>query len=446
MKILNEKLVRKISSLRKEPDWLLNWRLEAFNAWKKMKEPHWALIDYTPIDYDSLNYYNETKKVDNSKLKETYEKMGLPESEQRALLGMATDTVIDSKSVHTSYTEELKKQGIIFLPFSEAVQQYPDLVKEYLGTVVPSNDNFFAALNAAVFSDGTFVYIPKNVKCPIDLASYFRIETAKIGQFERTLIIADEGSTLSYMEGCSAPRRPNHQLHSGVVEIIVKDNAYVKYSTVQNWYAGDSAVYNDFHATPNGILNFVTKRGKCYTNAGLDWTQIEIGSSMTWKYPSTILYGNNSHSDFYSLAITRGTQQADTGTKMIHIGNQTKSNIVSYGVATDYSRQTFRSLVSFSGEQSINACKCDNRIIGDKATANTIPTIIHLNGLNQQSHEATTGAIDKAALLFLMQSGMDEDEATALIVGSQASPIISRLPMEFLVESKQLIQMALKKE
>ena len=446
MKILNEKLVRKISSLRKEPDWLLNWRLEAFNAWKKMKEPHWALIDYTPIDYDSLNYYNETKKVDNSKLKETYEKMGLPESEQRALLGMATDTVIDSKSVHTSYTEELKKQGIIFLPFSEAVQQYPDLVKEYLGTVVPSNDNFFAALNAAVFSDGTFVYIPKNVKCPIDLASYFRIETAKIGQFERTLIIADEGSTLSYMEGCSAPRRPNHQLHSGVVEIIVKDNAYVKYSTVQNWYAGDSAVYNDFHATPNGILNFVTKRGKCYTNAGLDWTQIEIGSSMTWKYPSTILYGNNSHSDFYSLAITRGTQQADTGTKMIHIGNQTKSNIVSYGVATDYSRQTFRSLVSFSGNQGINACKCDSKIIGNNATANTIPTIIHLNGLNQQSHEATTGAIDKAALLFLMQSGMDEDEATALIVGSQASPIISRLPMEFLVESKQLIQMALKKE
>ena len=446
MKILNEKLVRKISSLRKEPDWLLDWRLKAFSAWKKMKEPHWALIDYTPIDYDSLNYYNETKKVDNSKLKETYEKMGLPESEQRALLGMATDTVIDSKSVHTSYTEELKKLGIIFLPFSEAVQQYPDLVKEHLGTVVPSNDNFFAALNAAVFSDGTFVYISKNVKCPIDLASYFRIETAKIGQFERTLIIADEGSTLSYMEGCSAPRRPNHQLHSGVVEIIVKDNAYVKYSTVQNWYAGDSAVYNDFHAKPNGILNFVTKRGKCYTNAGLDWTQIEIGSSMTWKYPSTILYGDNSHSDFYSLAITRGTQQADTGTKMIHIGNQTKSNIVSYGVATDYSRQTFRSLVSFSGEQSINACKCDNRIIGDKATANTIPTIIHSNGLNQQSHEATTGAIDKDALLFLMQSGMDEDEATALIVGSQASPIISRLPMEFLVESKQLIQMALRKE
>ncbi|MBR6010595.1 MAG: Fe-S cluster assembly protein SufB [Alphaproteobacteria bacterium] len=445
-KKLNKKLIQEISALRNEPDWLLSWRLKAFDAWKNMSEPHWAKIDYAPIDYDSLNYYNEKRKIDNSKLKETYEKMGLPEAEQRALLGMATDTVIDSKSVHTSYTEELKKLGIIFLPLSEAVHQHPDLVQQYLGTVVPYNDNFFAALNAAVFSDGTFVYIPKNVKCPIDLASYFRIETAKIGQFERTLIIAEDGANLSYMEGCSAPRRPNHQLHSGVVEIIVKDNAYVKYSTVQNWYAGDSTVYSDSKTDTNGILNFVTKRGKCYKKAGLDWTQIEIGSSMTWKYPSTILYGDDSHSDFYSLSITRGNQQADTGTKMIHIGNNTKSNIVSYGVATDYSRQTFRSLVSFSGKQSVNACKCDSKIIGDTATANTIPTVVHSNGFNQQSHEATTGAIDKNALLFLMQSGMDEDEAIALIVGSQASPIISRLPMEFLVESKQLIQMALKKE
>ena len=446
MKQLNEKLIREISKMRNEPSWLLEWRLDAFKTWKKMKEPHWAEIDYEPIDYDALNYYNEQKHIDNSDLKKTYEKMGLPESEQRALLGMATDTVIDSKSVHTSYTDELKKLGIIFLPLSEAVHQYPDLVKKYIGSVVPATDNFFAALNAAVFSDGTFVYIPKNVKCPIDLASYFRIETAKIGQFERTLIIAEKGSTLSYMEGCSAPRRPNHQLHSGVVEIIVHDNAYVKYSTVQNWYAGDSAVYNDLNKHKNGILNFVTKRGKCYNNAGLDWTQIEIGSSMTWKYPSTILYGDNSHSDFYSLTITRGTQQADTGTKMIHIGNSTKSNIISYGVATDYSRQTFRSLVSFSGINGKNACKCDSRIIGDNATANTIPTVIHKNGLNQQSHEATTGAIDKNAMLYLMQNGIEEDEATALIIGAQASPIISRLPMEFLVESRQLIQMALKKE
>lgn len=446
MKKLTEQVIRKISKIRNEPKWLLDWRLSAFDTWKKMVEPHWAEIDYDKIDYDSLNYYNEQKQIDNSELKKTYEEMGLPESEQRALLGMATDTVIDSKSVHTSYTDELKRLGIIFLPMSEAVQKYPDLVKKYLGSVVPSNDNFFAALNAAVFSDGTFVYVPKNIKCPIDLASYFRIETAKIGQFERTLIIAENGATLSYMEGCSAPRRPNHQLHSGVVEIIVHDNAYVKYSTVQNWYAGETAVHNDFNTQKNGILNFVTKRGKCYKNAGLDWTQIEIGSAMTWKYPSTILYGDNSHSDFYSLTITRGVQQADTGTKMIHIGNNTKSNIVSYGVATDKSRQTFRSLVSFSGINGKNACKCDSRIIGDTATANTIPTVIHANGLNQQSHEATTGAIDKNALLFLMQSGMDEDSAIALIIGSMANPIISRLPMEFLVESKQLIQMALKKE
>ena len=443
---LNEKLIREISCQRNEPDWLLKWRLDAFNAWQKMKEPHWAEIDYNPIDYDSLNYYNVAKKIDNSELKKTYEQMGLPESEQRALLGMATDTVIDSQSVHTSYTEELSKLGIIFLPFSEAVIKHPDLVKKYLGSVVSNTDNFFAALNAAVFSDGTFVYIPRNVKCPIDLASYFRIETAKIGQFERTLIIAEDNSILSYMEGCSAPRRPNHQLHSGVVEIIVHENAYIKYSTVQNWYAGDSAVYNKSDKRENGILNFVTKRGKCFRGGGLDWTQIEIGSAMTWKYPSTILYGDDSHSDFYSLTITRGTQQADTGTKMIHIGNNTKSNIVSYGIATDNSRQTFRSLVSFSGENGKNACKCDSRILGQNATANTIPTVVHLNGLNQQSHEATTGAIDKEALLFLMQNGLDEDTAIALIVGSMAGPIISRLPMEFLVESKQLIQMALKKE
>ena len=446
MKILTNELIKNISSQRNEPEWLLEWRLSAFNAWLKMKEPHWAEIDYSPIDYDSLNYYNEQKQIDASELKSTYEKMGLPVAEQNALLGMATDTVIDSKSVHTSYTEELKKQGIIFLPLSEAVVQYPDLVKEYLGSVVPNTDNFFAALNATVFSDGTFVYIPKNTKCPIDLASYFRIETAKIGQFERTLIIADEGSSLSDMEGCSAPRKPNHQLHSGVVEIIVKDNAYVKYSTVQNWYAGDSAVYNKSTDVSNGILNFVTKRGKCYKNAGLDWTQIEIGSAMTWKYPSSILYGDNSHSDFYSLSITRGTQQADTGTKMLHIGNETKSNIVSYGVALGKSKQTFRSLVSFSGKNGKNASKCDSRIIGDKATANTIPTIIHNNSTNRQSHEASTGAIDPDALLYLEQSGIDTDDAIALIIGSMASPIISRLPMEFLVESKQLIQMAIKKE
>lgn len=440
---LSENLVQEISNTRGEPIWLLEWRLNALRSWQKMSEPHWAEIDYKAIDYDSLNYYNEAKKIDNSELRETYEKMGLPESEQRALLGMATDTVIDSKSVHTSYTEELNKRGIIFLPFSEAVKQYPELVKQYLGTVVPATDNFFAALNAAVFSDGTFVYIPKNTKCPIDLASYFRIETAKIGQFERTLIIADEGSELSYMEGCSAPRRPNHQLHSGVVEIVVKDNATVKYATVQNWYAGN--FNSEQKKNEGGILNFVTKRGKCENNARLDWTQVEIGSAMTWKYPSTILAGNNAHSDFYSLSITRGAQQADTGTKMIHIGDNTVSNITSYGVALDVSRQTFRSLVSFSGHNGKNASKCDTRLIGSEAVANTLPTIIHTNGENLQSHEASTGAIDANQLQFLMESGIEEDEATALIIGAVASPVISRLPMEFLVESKQLIQMALSK-
>jgi len=439
MNKLTETLIREISNKRDEPSWLLQWRLDAFNKWKTMREPHWAEFEYEPINYDELNYYNETKPIDNSALKETYDKMGLPESEQRALLGMATDTVIDSKSVHTSYSAELEKLGIIFLPFSDAVKQYPDLVKKYLGTVVPTGDNFFAALNAAVFSDGTFVYIPPHTKCPIDLASYFRIETAKIGQFERTLIIADEGAELSYMEGCSAPRRPNHQLHSGVVEIIVHNDATVRYSTVQNWYAGE----NKNGIQSGGILNFVTKRGKCFENATLNWTQVEIGSALTWKYPSTILSGNNAHSDFYSLSITRGAQCADTGTKMIHIGDNTVSNILSYGVALDDSIQTFRSLVSFSGHDSKNASKCDTRIIGANAVANTLPTIIHNNGDNIQSHEATTGAIDIKQLQYLMQSGMDEDTATALIIGAAAAPIIARLPMEFLVESKQLIQMAL---
>lgn len=442
MGALSENLIRTISTQRQEPDWLLQWRLDAFRAWTKMTEPHWGKIDYQPIDYDELNYYNEPSKIDNSDLENIYDKMGLPESEKKALLGMATDTVIDSKSVHTSYTAELERLGIIFLPFSDAVIKHPELVKKYLGTVVPATDNFFAALNAAVFSDGTFVYIPPNTKCPIDLASYFRIETAKIGQFERTLIIADQGAQLTYMEGCSAPRRPNHQLHSGVVEIIAHDNATVKYATVQNWFAGT------FDGTKNkgGILNFVTKRGKCYENAKLLWTQVEVGSALTWKYPSTILSGNNAYSDFFSLSITRGAQMADTGTKMIHIGNNTTSNIVSYGIATDASQQTFRSLVSFNGNNCTNASKCDSRIIGTNAVANTIPRIIHNGENNTQSHEATTGAIDAATLNYLNCAGIETDTAIALIIGAMASPVISRLPMEFLVESKQLIQMALSKD
>lgn len=436
---LSENLVREISAARGEPEWMLQWRLHALAAWQKVREPHWADFDYAPIDYDSLNYYNEPSPIDNSDLAETYEKMGLPESERRALLGMATDTVIDSRSVHTSYTDELNKLGIIFMPMSDAVREYPDLVRTHLGSVVPAGDNFFAALNAAVFSDGTFVYIPPNTKCPIDLASYFRIETAKIGQFERTLIIADTGAELSYMEGCSAPRRPGHQLHSGVVEIVAMAGARVKYATVQNWYAGE---YKNGKNT-GGILNFVTKRGRAETGAEILWTQVEIGSALTWKYPSTILAGDGAHSDFYSLSITRGAQCADTGTKMIHIGDNTVSNIVSYGVALDNSRQTFRSLVSFTGRGGKNASKCDTRIIGTDATASTLPTIIHANPDNEQSHEATTGAINADALRYLEMGGIATDTATALIIGATAAPVISRLPMEFLVESKQLIQMAL---
>jgi len=437
---LNENLIRKISLRRDEPNWLLDWRLNAFNIWKKMKEPHWAEIDYDPIDYDSLNYYKENKPIDNSELKSIYEKMNLPEQEQNALMGMATDTVIDSRSVHTSFTKELSKLGIIFLPFSEAVKTHPDLIKQYLGSVVGASDNFFAALNAAVFSDGTFVYIPKNTKCPIDLASYFRIETAKIGQFERTLIIADTGSELTYLEGCSAPRRPNNQLHSGVVEVIALEDSIVKYSTVQNWYAGQ---YQAGKKNSSGILNFVTKRGKCYKNAKLFWTQIEIGSSKTWKYPSSILFGDGAQSDFYSLAITRGNQQADTGTKMIHIGDNTISNILSYGVAMEESVQTFRSLVSFTGRGCKNASKCDTRLIGDKSVGNTLPRIILDNCENEQNHEASTGSIDAPSLLYLQQSGLSPDEATALIISGMASPILNRLPMEFLVESRQLIKMAI---
>ncbi|MFQ6729821.1 MAG: Fe-S cluster assembly protein SufB [Alphaproteobacteria bacterium] len=439
---LSDNLIREISAKRNEPDWLLQWRLDAYNTWKNMSEPHWGKVQYSPIDYDNLDYYNEAKDIDNSDLGKIYDKMGLPENEKKALMGMATDTVIDSRSVHTSFTAELQKHGIIFMPFSDAVIQHPDLVKKYLGTVVPQSDNFFAALNACVFSDGTFVYVPPHTKCPIDLASFFRIETAKIGQFERTLIIADTGAELTYMEGCSAPRRTRHQLHSGVVEIIVHDDATVKYSTVQNWFAGEF----DGKKNTGGILNFVTKRGRCDNNAKLLWTQVEVGSALTWKYPSTILRGNNAYSDFFSLSLTRGAQMADTGTKMIHIGNNTTSNIVSYGVASDVSEQTFRSLVSFSGNDCKNASKCDSRLIDNTAVVNTLPRIIH-NGINnQQSHEATTGTIDATTLNYLNMAGIETDAAIALIIGATATPVLSRLPMEFLVESKQLIQMALSKD
>ena len=435
---LNENLIAQISAARGEPQWLLDWRLAALAAWKKMAEPRWAEIDYAPIDYDALEYFQSAAPIDNSDLDAAYIKMHLPESERRALLGMATDTIIDSTSVNISMTAELEKHGIIFLPFSEAVKKHPDLTREHLGAVVPPGDNFFAALNAAAFSDGTFVFIPKNVKCPIDLASYFRIETAKIAQFERTLIIAEPGAELTYMEGCSAPRRPNHQLHAGVVEIIAKDGAAVKYATVQNW--------------ADSIYNFVTKRARAGKGAKVFWTQLEIGSGKTWKYPSTILAGRGAFSDFYSLAITRGNQQADTGARMIHNAPDTKSNIRSFGVAMGRSRQTFRSLVRFAAENCANASKCDSKIIGATATANTLPTFFiprpsgggsDGGGLGDYTHEAKTGALDASALLYLASAGIKETEAAALLVAGIASPVLARLPMEFLVESKQLIQLAM---
>ncbi|MDR0803902.1 MAG: Fe-S cluster assembly protein SufB [Rickettsiales bacterium] len=432
--MLDRNTIIKISEKRAEPQWLTAWRLNAFAVWQNMTEPHWADVDYTPIDYDNLDYFSARPPIDNSDLAAAYDKMGLPESEKNALLGMATDLIIDSRSVNTSYTAELDKLGIIFLPFSEAARKYPELVQRHLGTVVPAGDNFFAALNAAVFSDGTFVYIPKNTKCPIDLASYFRLETAKLGQFERTLIIADENSELSYMEGCSAPRRPNHQLHSGVVEVIAMPGAAVKYATVQNW--------------SRDVYNFVTKRGRVERDAKLYWTQLEMGSGKTWKYPSSILAGENAVSDFYSLSITRGAQQADTGTKMIHLAPNTKSNIVSYGAALDESVQTLRATVVFAPGATgcANSGKCDTRILSENARVCAVPDIRHSSGKNSQGWEAAAGAIDAAALLYLTAGGIGHDEAVALIVAGAAAPVLNRLPMEFLVESKQLIQMALSDE
>ncbi len=431
--------ITQLSKLRNEPSWLLDFRLNAFEHWKTMSEPHWSTTTYDPIDYQSITYHSKPTINDeiDADTKSVYDKLGIPEHEQRALMGMAVDAILDSSSIHTSYQSDLEKLGIIFMPMSDAIKKHPELVRKYLGTVVPHTDNFFACLNSAVFSDGTFVYIPSGVKCPIDLASYFRINTATIGQFERTLIIAESGSELSYLEGCSAPRRPNHQLHSGIVEIIAHDNSIVKYATVQNWYAGNSDGVG-------GIYNFVTKRGIVHKNAKLLWTQLEVGSAKTWKYPSSILMGDNSHSDFYSLSITRHHQMADTGTKMIHIGNNSTSNILSQGVAMEQSNQTFRSLITFgkntTGAKS--ASNCDSKIIGNMASVNTLPTVRHMNSNNTSGHEAKTSAISESQLFFLNASGIGSDLATGLIIGGLAAPILSRLPMEFLIESKQLIQIA----
>ncbi len=439
---LSEEIIRFISAKKNEPEWLLAFRLKSYQHWLTLKEPHWGKLSYQPIDYQSLYYYaapkkNETPKsldeVDPEILK-TYEKLGIPLKEQEALAGVAVDAIFDSVSVATTYKAHLKEKGIIFCSISEAVRDYPELVQKYLGSVVPATDNFFAALNSAVFSDGSFVYIPKGVRCPVELSSYFRINARNSGQFERTLIIADEESYVSYLEGCTAPQRDENQLHAAIVEIIVHDNAQVKYSTVQNWYPGDKD-------GKGGIYNFVTKRGLCHRNAKLSWTQVETGSAITWKYPSCILKGDNSVGEFYSVALTNNYQQADTGTKMIHIGKNTSSTIISKGISAGCSNNTYRGLVQIapSATNAKNVSKCDSLLIGDKCGAHTIPVMKCANTSGVIEHEATTSKISEEQLFYAEARGLNQEEAVGLIVNGFCREVMQKLPMEFAIEAQRLI-------
>ena len=450
---LNEDIIRTISAIKKEPQWLLDFRLDAFRKWQNMKEPRWGHLDMPEIDYQNIIYYAAPKKdsdrpseIDPA-LMETFDKLGIPLNEREALAGVrpkedrqvAVDAVFDSVSVKTTFRKALADKGIIFCSFSEAVQEHPDLVRKYLASVVPSGDNFFAALNSAVFSDGSFCYIPKGVKCPMDLSSYFRINASGTGQFERTLIIADEGSQLSYMEGCTAPMRDENQLHAAVVEIIVEKDADVRYSTVQNWYPGDAQ-------GRGGILNLVTKRGICRgEGAHLSWTQVETGSAITWKYPSTILKGDYSTSEFYSVALTNNYQQADTGTKMIHIGRGTKSRIVSKGISAGHSQNSYRGLVRMNpgAKGARNYSQCDSLLIGPLCGAHTFPVI--RNGCPSAivEHEATTSKISEDQMFYCGQRGIPPEEAVGLIVNGYAREVLSRLPMEFAVEAQKLLSVSL---
>ena len=439
---LTENIVRFISKQKNEPGWLLDFRLRAFRQWQKMPEPHWLKGKYAPIDYQDLYYYSapENKKGPKSldevdpKIRETYEKLGIPLKEQEALAGVAVDAVFDSVSVATTYSKALKEKGILFCPISEAVREYPELVKEYLGSVVPYTDNFFACLNSAVFSDGSFVYIPKGVKCPMELSSYFRINAKNTGQFERTLIIAEEDSVLSYLEGCTAPQRDENQLHAAIVEIIVKDRADVKYSTVQNWYPGDEN-------GKGGIYNFVTKRGLVLNDAHLSWTQVETGSAITWKYPSCILKGDNASGEFYSVAMTNHYQQADTGTKMIHLGKNTTSTIVSKGISAGKSSNTYRGLVRMAGTatNARNVSRCDSLLIGGNCGAHTIPVMKNENKTAIIEHEATTSKISEEQLFYAEQRGLNKEEAVSLIVNGFCREVMKRLPLEFAIEAQKLI-------
>lgn len=442
---LNEGIIRTISALKEEPEWLLEFRLDAFHKWQKMDEPQWGHLDMPPIDYQDIIYYAAPKKdADRPKeidpaLEETFEKLGIPLHERNVLAGVAVDAVFDSVSVKTTFRETLAEKGIIFCSFSEAVKEHPDLVRKHLASVVPSGDNFFAALNSAVFSDGSFCYIPKGVKCPMDLSSYFRINASGTGQFERTLIVADEGSQLSYMEGCTAPMRDENQLHAAVVEIIVEKDADVKYSTVQNWYPGDAE-------GRGGILNLVTKRGICKgSGSHLSWTQVETGSAITWKYPSTILKGDYSSSEFYSVAVTNNCQQADTGTKMIHLGRGTKSRIVSKGISAGRSQNSYRGLVRMNpgADGARNYSQCDSLLIGSQCGAHTFPLIQSHCPTAVVEHEATTSKISEDQLFYCNQRGIGPEDAVGLIVNGYAKEVLSRLPMEFAVEAQKLLQVSL---
>ena len=446
---LNEDIVRFISAKKDEPDWLLEWRLKAFNLWLKLdvEEPSWANIRRGPIDFQDAYYYAAPKQGEAPKsldevdpeLLETYKKLGIPLKEQEALAGVAVDAVFDSVSVATTFKGKLGELGIIFCPISEAVHNHPDLVRQYLGSVVPAADNFYATLNSAVFSDGSFVYVPKGVRCPMELSTYFRINAAETGQFERTLIIADEGSQVSYLEGCTAPMRSEHQLHAAVVELVALDDAEIKYSTVQNWYPGDKE-------GRGGIYNFVTKRGACRgKNAKISWTQVETGSAITWKYPSVILQGDNSTGEFYSVAITNNRQQADTGTKMIHIGRNTSSTIISKGISAGYGQQTYRGLVRVLGKANgaRNYTQCDSLLIGDHCGGHTVPYIEAKNQNATIEHEATTSKISDDQLFYCRQRGLSDEEAVALIVNGFCKEVLQKLPMEFAVEAQKLLGISL---
>ncbi|CAG5085384.1 Fe-S cluster assembly protein SufB [Parvicella tangerina] len=443
---LNEEIIRFISAKKNEPEWLLEYRLNAFRVWEKMTEPEWAHVKYEKPDFQAISYYAAPKKKEELKsldevdpeIRKTMDRLGISIEEQKKLTGVAVDFVMDSVSVATSFKEKLGELGIIFMSFSEAVKEHPELVKKYLGTVVPTSDNFYAALNSAVFSDGSFCYIPKGVRCPMELSTYFRINEAGTGQFERTLVVADEGSYVSYLEGCTAPQRDENQLHAAVVELVALDDAEIKYSTVQNWYPGDKD-------GKGGVFNFVTKRGLCETNAKISWTQVETGSAVTWKYPSCVLKGDNSIGEFYSVAVTNNHQQADTGTKMIHIGKNTKSTVISKGISAGFSQNSYRGLVKI-GKGATNArnfSQCDSLLMTDRCGAHTFPYIECENSSAQLEHEATTSKIGEDQIFYCLQRGISEEKAISLIVNGYAKEVLNKLPMEFAVEAQKLLEISL---